>query len=707
MHEGIRVGWRMTGPGQLTWFEEALPPPPPGHVTIEVVGCGVCHTDLGYLYDGVAPAHKGPLVLGHEIIGRTPDGGLVLVPAVSPCGECAACRRGRPTACASSRMPGNHHDGGFASHVQVPARWLVPVPEVDEPWRLAAIADAVTTPLQAVRRTGLAAGDVAIVVGAGGVGGFLVEIAPRPRRDRGRDRRRAGPARAGARPRGAAAQCRRSELEPRGARRSWPAAARAAAARAPLDAGWHVFECLAGTARGRSSGSGSGTRGGKLAVVQLHRRGRAAAPVHHLMALDAEAYGNWGADAALAGRRALAMVLAGDVDVAGAVGRHALRDAPTSWRASTATSSITARCWCPMAGDDAPAAIDARRPTTARSSSCACAGRRATSSTAPRSTPWPRWPPTRGPGPRRRPRHPPHRRRPQLLGRRLGARARARRAAAMLGQFRRAIRALVACDLPIIAAVRGHCLGGGSRAGAVRHRIVAHPDAQLSQPGSCSGRAGARWRQCSCRASSARPRPRRCWCRRPRRRRGRPRPGAGGAIADEPRRGGGLDPGQPGAAVGALAAPGHRPRAAPGPRSRHAPARARAAVRRGCRPPTTPRRACAPSAASAPALGAPMTTIDAIVSDLEARFDDVALGHVRACRSRQAPRCRLAIGCLPVFAPREVLCSGRGAAVFVRGAGDRAARPSAATPSAVVHLPPAALDPRAGPALGHLDALDG
>ncbi|MBE7454444.1 MAG: enoyl-CoA hydratase/isomerase family protein [Kofleriaceae bacterium] len=55
-------------------------------------------------------------------------------------------------------------------------------------------------------------------------------------------------------------------------------------------------------------------------------------------------------------------------------------------------------------------------------------------------------------------------------------------AAAMLGRFHRAIRALVACDLPIIAAVRGHCLGGGLELALCATRIVAHPDAQLGQP---------------------------------------------------------------------------------------------------------------------------------------------------------------------------------------------------------------------------------
>ncbi len=323
MDQALRTGWRMTGPGQLTWFEEPLRPPPPGHVTVEVVGCGVCHTDLGYLYDGVRPAHPGPLVLGHEIIGRGPDGGLVLVPAVSPCGECPACRRGRPTACAAALMPGNHHDGGFASHVQVPQRWLTPVPEVAEPWRLAAIADAVTTPLQAVRRTGLGAGDVAIVVGAGGVGGFLVEIAAAlgatviaidvapGRLDR-------------ALAHGARLAIDGHGLDPKGARKELARRLTAAVPEAP-DAGWHVFEC-SGSPTGQLLAFALLTRGGKLAIVGFTPE---VVPLRlsNLMALDAEAYGNWGADPALY-PEALAMVLAGKIDVASAVGRHALRDAP-------------------------------------------------------------------------------------------------------------------------------------------------------------------------------------------------------------------------------------------------------------------------------------------------------------------------------------------------------------------------------------------
>ncbi len=159
---------------------------------VEVAGCGVCHTDLGFLYDGVRTRHALPLTLGHEISGRVvaagPDaaelvGRAVVVPAVVPCGECGACKAGRGAICPAQVFPGNDEHGGFASHVVVPGRGLCPV---DEEKLLAAgiplstlsvIADAVSTPYQAIVNAGLEAGDLAIVVGTGGVGSFCVQLA--------------------------------------------------------------------------------------------------------------------------------------------------------------------------------------------------------------------------------------------------------------------------------------------------------------------------------------------------------------------------------------------------------------------------------------------------------------------------------------------------------------------------------------------------
>ena len=56
-------------PGKIEKAEIPVPDLKPGEVLVEVAGCGVCHTDLGYFYDGVPTVSKPPLTLGHEISG--------------------------------------------------------------------------------------------------------------------------------------------------------------------------------------------------------------------------------------------------------------------------------------------------------------------------------------------------------------------------------------------------------------------------------------------------------------------------------------------------------------------------------------------------------------------------------------------------------------------------------------------------------------
>jgi len=169
--------------------------PVEGEVLIEVAGCGVCHTDLGFFYDAVPTRHAFPLTLGHEISGRVvaTGGGVeswmgreVVVPAVIPCGNCRACEAGEGSICPTQVFPGNDVHGGFASHVCVPAVGLCPVPDLTDGRSnqaglgladLSVIADAVSTPYQSIVRAGLREGDLAVFVGAGGVGGFGVQIA--------------------------------------------------------------------------------------------------------------------------------------------------------------------------------------------------------------------------------------------------------------------------------------------------------------------------------------------------------------------------------------------------------------------------------------------------------------------------------------------------------------------------------------------------
>jgi 6-hydroxycyclohex-1-ene-1-carbonyl-CoA dehydrogenase len=182
--------WMARAAGAPMVLESRTEQAGPGEVVLQVAGCGVCHTDLGFLYDGVPTRHAFPLTLGHEISGTVVEAGpgaegwlgrAVVVPAVLPCGECPACRAGRGQICPRQVFPGCDVHGGFGSHVRVPARGLCPVPELAgtglELASLAVVADAVSTPYQAVLRSGLQPGELAVFVGAGGVGGFGVQIA--------------------------------------------------------------------------------------------------------------------------------------------------------------------------------------------------------------------------------------------------------------------------------------------------------------------------------------------------------------------------------------------------------------------------------------------------------------------------------------------------------------------------------------------------
>lgn len=333
----------MTGPGQLEAFEKPLAAPQAGNVVVQVAGCGICHTDLGYLYDAIPTKKALPLVLGHEVAGVVVDtaadtgawkGRRVVVPAVLPCGKCKWCKARRSTACRASLMPGNDIDGGFASHLEVGAASLCPVdapgstPPLDQPvgpdrlglWELAVVADAVTTPLQAIRRCGLQTGELAVVIGAGGIGIFGVEIAAgegakvvaidvNPKRLE----------RAKALGAGLVLDAKEDPKTMKKAIRAY-----AEAAGAPSE-GWRILE-MSGHAKGQELAWSLLTTGGSVSVVGFTAEATKLR-LSNLMAFDATAYGNWGCDPSLY-PEALGLIASGKLKLKGLVRRESLADAP-------------------------------------------------------------------------------------------------------------------------------------------------------------------------------------------------------------------------------------------------------------------------------------------------------------------------------------------------------------------------------------------
>jgi S-(hydroxymethyl)mycothiol dehydrogenase len=84
-----------------------VPDPGPGEALVAVQACGVCHTDLHYREGGIGDDY--PYLLGHEAAGvveavgdgvtSVTPGDFVILNWRAVCGECRACRRGRPWYC--------------------------------------------------------------------------------------------------------------------------------------------------------------------------------------------------------------------------------------------------------------------------------------------------------------------------------------------------------------------------------------------------------------------------------------------------------------------------------------------------------------------------------------------------------------------------------------------------------------------------------
>ncbi|WP_176735796.1 alcohol dehydrogenase catalytic domain-containing protein, partial [Actinacidiphila rubida] len=84
-----------------------VPDPGPGEAVVRVQACGVCHTDLHYKQGGINDDF--PFLLGHEAAGiveatgpgvdEVEPGDFVVLNWRAVCGQCRACRRGRPWYC--------------------------------------------------------------------------------------------------------------------------------------------------------------------------------------------------------------------------------------------------------------------------------------------------------------------------------------------------------------------------------------------------------------------------------------------------------------------------------------------------------------------------------------------------------------------------------------------------------------------------------
>jgi propanol-preferring alcohol dehydrogenase len=130
------------------------PRPAPGQLLLTVAACAVCRTDL-HLRDGEIEAPILPIVLGHQIVGRTEDNRRVGVPWLGwTDGSCRYCRTGRENLCEHARFTGRDINGGFAEQTVADERFCLPLPEGVSDERLAPLLCGGLIGYRALRFTG-------------------------------------------------------------------------------------------------------------------------------------------------------------------------------------------------------------------------------------------------------------------------------------------------------------------------------------------------------------------------------------------------------------------------------------------------------------------------------------------------------------------------------------------------------------------------
>jgi D-arabinose 1-dehydrogenase-like Zn-dependent alcohol dehydrogenase len=179
---------QVSGPkAPLQIVERPVPEPGAGSVRIKVLACGICHSD-SLVKEGAFPGIQYPRVPGHEVAG--------VIDAVGPgvagwqpgqrvgvgwnggyCGYCDPCRRGEFFACVRGQVTGLSYDGGYGEYMVAPASAVALMPAKLPPVDAAPLMCAGLTTFNALRNSGARPGDVAAVLGLGGLGHLAVQYA--------------------------------------------------------------------------------------------------------------------------------------------------------------------------------------------------------------------------------------------------------------------------------------------------------------------------------------------------------------------------------------------------------------------------------------------------------------------------------------------------------------------------------------------------
>src|SRR6056297_580001 len=161
--------------------------PKENEVLIKVEACGICHSDA-FVKDGAFPGIEYPRVPGHEVVGIVEEVGsrvnnwkkgqrVGVGWHGGHCFECEPCRRGDFISCENAKISGISYDGGYAEFMTAPQEAVASIPEELSSAEAAPLLCAGITVFNALRNSGITAGDTVAVQGIGGLGHLAIQYA--------------------------------------------------------------------------------------------------------------------------------------------------------------------------------------------------------------------------------------------------------------------------------------------------------------------------------------------------------------------------------------------------------------------------------------------------------------------------------------------------------------------------------------------------
>ena len=173
--------------GDFIVEEVDKPKPEAREVLIKVEACGICHSD-NFVKEGGFPGLEYPRIPGHEVVGIIEEVGenvsnwkkgqrVGVGWHGGHCFECEPCRRGDFINCENAKVSGISYDGGYAEFMTAPQEALANIPDELSSADAAPLLCAGITVYNALRNSGIRAGDLVAVQGIGGLGHLAIQYA--------------------------------------------------------------------------------------------------------------------------------------------------------------------------------------------------------------------------------------------------------------------------------------------------------------------------------------------------------------------------------------------------------------------------------------------------------------------------------------------------------------------------------------------------